>query len=102
MFDGVAAVIADAWCAVLVLPAVGRDDNFYDLGGHSLLMALVHEQLEGTLGRSIPISELFAHPTVAGLAAHLSSVDDSGPDAMDAAAERSARRRRVRARRAGR
>src|SRR5262249_35075897 len=41
-FDGVAAVVAGAWCRVLDLPSVGRDDNFYDLGGHSLLMALVH------------------------------------------------------------
>lgn len=102
MFDGVAAVIADAWCAVLGLPAVGRDDNFYDLGGHSLLMALVHQELEGGLGRDIAISELFAHPTVAGLAAHLSGTAEPAPDTTDAAVERSARRRAARARRAGR
>jgi amino acid adenylation domain-containing protein len=101
--DGVAATIGEAWCAVLGLPAVGRDDNFFDLGGHSLLMALVHAELEGKLARAIPISELFAHPTVGGLAAHLSGVDDPGRDgALHAAAERSARRRQARARRAGR
>ncbi|HEY7596834.1 MAG TPA: non-ribosomal peptide synthetase [Actinophytocola sp.] len=98
--DGVAAVIANAWCTVLGLPAVGRDDNFFDLGGHSLLMALVHEDLEGTLGRRIPMSELFAYPTVGGLAAYLSGVDDDTTVAD--AAERSARRRQARARRAGR
>ena len=101
-FDGVAAVVADAWCAALGLPAVGRDDNFYDLGGHSLLMALVHQELEDSLGRDIAISELFAHPTVAGLAAHLSGTAEPAPDTTDAAAERSARRRAARARRAGR
>jgi amino acid adenylation domain-containing protein len=99
-FDGVAAVIAGAWCRALNLPSVGRDDNFYDLGGHSVLMASVQEELERTLGRSVAISELFAHPTVAGLAALLSGVDDD-PE-PDAAADRSARRRQARARRAGR
>lgn len=101
--DGVAATIGEAWCAALGLPAVGRNDNFFDLGGHSLLMALVHAELEGKLGRAIPISELFAHPTVGGLAAYLSGVDDPARDhALDAAAERSARRRQALARRAGR
>jgi amino acid adenylation domain-containing protein len=103
VLDGVAATIGEAWCAVLGLPAVGRDDNFFDLGGHSLLMALVHAELEGKLGRAIPMSALFAHPTVGGLATHLSGVDDPDADtALAAAAERSARRRQARARRAGR
>ncbi|MPZ81619.1 MAG: amino acid adenylation domain-containing protein [Actinophytocola sp.] len=100
--DGVAAVIARTWCTVLDLPSVGRADNFFDLGGHSLLMALVHEDLEGTLGRRIPMSDLFAHPTVGGLAAYLSGADLPAEDAVDAAVERSARRRQARARRAGR
>jgi amino acid adenylation domain-containing protein len=99
-FDGVAAVVAQAWCALLDLPAVGREDNFFDLGGHSLLMALLHEELEGTLGRRFPMQEMFAHPTVGGLAAYLSGAEDS--TAVDAAVERSARRRQARARRAGR
>jgi amino acid adenylation domain-containing protein len=102
VFDGVAAVIARAWRTVLDLPAVGRDDNFFDLGGHSLLMALVHEELEGALGRRVPMSELFAHPTVGGLAAHLSGAADPTEGAVDAAVERSTRRRRARARRVAR
>jgi amino acid adenylation domain-containing protein len=99
--DGVAAVIGRAWCTVLDLPAVGPADNFFDLGGHSLLMALVHEDLENTLGRRIPMAELFAHPTVGSLAAYLSGADDT-EDEVAAAAERSARRRQARARRARR
>jgi amino acid adenylation domain-containing protein len=98
---GTAAVIGRAWCTVLDLPAVGPDDNFFDLGGHSLLMALVHEELESALGRRIPMAELFAHPTVGSLAAYLSGVDDTD-DEVAAAAERSARRRQARARRSGR
>lgn len=101
-FDGVAAVVAQAWCTLLDLPAVGRDDNFFDLGGHSLLMALLHEDLEGTLGRRFPMQEMFAHPTVAGLAAYLSGAEDPAGSAVDAAVERSARRRQARARRADR
>ena len=101
---GVAAVIGRAWCSVLDLPAVGPDDNFFDLGGHSLLMALVHEDLESALGRRIPMAELFAHPTVGSLAGYLSGANDTDDtdDEVAAAAERSARRRQARARRAGR
>jgi len=100
-FDGVAAVVAQAWCTLLDLPAVGRDDNFFDLGGHSLLMALLHEDLESTLGRRFPMQEMFAHPTVGRLAAYLSGAEDDTVD-TEAAVERSARRRQARARRAGR
>jgi amino acid adenylation domain-containing protein len=100
---GVAAVIARTWCTVLDLPAVGPADNFSDLGGHSLLMALVHEDLQSTLGRRIPLAELFANPTVGSLAAYLSGADDTdAADEVAAAAERSARRRAARTRRTGR
>jgi amino acid adenylation domain-containing protein len=99
--NGVAAEIARIWCSVLELRSVGRDDNFFDLGGHSLLMALVHEELESSVGRDIPLVELFANPTVGELANYLSGASDDGDEAA-AAAARSARRRQARARRAGR
>jgi len=67
-------------------------DNFFDLGGHSLLMVQVHSRLCAALGRDLPMVEMFQHPTVSALAAHLSL---EGPDAptFDGARGRGARQR---------
>jgi amino acid adenylation domain-containing protein len=97
--EGLEAEIAKAWRMVLELPAVGWDDNFYEIGGHSLLMALVQQQLERLLGRKLPMATLFAYPTVRALAAHLA--DDGTPDRADSGRERATRRQAARARRAG-
>jgi len=50
---------------------VPRHESFFDLGGHSLLMARVHRRLQSLLDRKIPMVHLFRHPTVASLAASL-------------------------------
>ncbi len=71
--DGLEREIARLWCEVLRRPAVGRDESFFDLGGHSLALATVQERLEAELGRRVPLVELFEHPTVRALAAHLQS-----------------------------
>ncbi|MDB5102105.1 MAG: type polyketide synthase, partial [Cyanobacteria bacterium RYN_339] len=63
--------IADGWAELLGVAHVGRDANFFDLGGHSLLLVQAQERLTALVGREIPLTELFQHPTVAALAAHL-------------------------------
>jgi hypothetical protein len=50
---------------------VGVDDNFFDLGGHSLLMVQVQQHLQGALGRDLSITDLFRFPTVRSLTEHL-------------------------------
>ncbi|HVG11012.1 MAG TPA: amino acid adenylation domain-containing protein [Thermoanaerobaculia bacterium] len=64
--------IAGIWREVLSLPAVGVQDNFFDLGGHSLLLVRVQRRLRETLGRDLPLVDLFRYPTVASLAGYLS------------------------------
>jgi hypothetical protein len=64
--------VAAVWCEVLGRERVGREDNFFDLGGHSLLVVRAHARLRETLGREISVIDLFRHPTVAALARHLS------------------------------
>ncbi|MFY0533911.1 phosphopantetheine-binding protein [Nannocystis pusilla] len=56
---------------MLQLDQVGLDDRFFDLGGHSLQLARVRAELERATGRAIAIVELFRHPTIRSLAAHL-------------------------------
>jgi amino acid adenylation domain-containing protein len=72
--------IAAVWRAVLKLPSVGLDDNFFDLGGHSLLMARMHAQLREALGREVSLIELFQFPTIGSLARHLAAAAvEAGP-----------------------
>ncbi|AUX45575.1 uncharacterized protein SOCE26_070690 [Sorangium cellulosum] len=60
--------IADVWQRVLHLDAVGVNDNFFDLGGNSLLTAQVQAKLREALGRDVALVDLFQYPTVSALA----------------------------------
>jgi amino acid adenylation domain-containing protein len=64
-------VIAGVWSAVLQMEKVGVHDNFFDVGGHSLLMAQVYSRLKQAFQRDLSMVELFQYPTIAALAAHL-------------------------------
>ncbi|MGH9969400.1 MAG: non-ribosomal peptide synthetase, partial [Pyrinomonadaceae bacterium] len=60
--------LAGIWREVLKVERVGRQDNFFELGGHSLLGMRFISQLRQALGVEVAISELFAHPDLAGFA----------------------------------
>lgn len=63
--------LAELWCEVLRIDRVGPDDNFFDLGGHSLLLGKVHQQIRATMSPELPMIALFQYPTIASLARHL-------------------------------
>jgi hypothetical protein len=88
--------IARLWCEVLRRPAVGRDESFFDLGGHSLSLAAVQERLEARLGRRVPLVDLFEHPTVRALAAHLQAeAAEPAPAAVAETARRAGQQRQA-------
>jgi amino acid adenylation domain-containing protein len=62
------------WRHVLQVDRVGLDDNFFDLGGHSLQLVAVHTALEQHLGAELPVTELFRQPTVRRLTRYLESL----------------------------
>jgi amino acid adenylation domain-containing protein len=64
-------LIAAVWQEILHLEKVGIYDNFFDIGGHSLLMVQVRSRLEGIFKRNILIVDMFKHPTVSSLAIHV-------------------------------
>jgi len=63
--------IYQLWRETLRGAPIGLDDNFFDLGGDSLLQAQIHTRLQGMIGREFPITDLFMHSTIRTLAKHL-------------------------------
>jgi amino acid adenylation domain-containing protein len=61
-------IVAGIWSEVLKLPAVRRDDNFFTLGGHSLLVTHAILRVRDILKVELPIRSLFEAPTVAEFA----------------------------------
>ena len=76
--------IAAIWKEVLGRATVGIHDNFFDLGGHSLLLTQVHARLQKLLHARLPMVKLFEHPTVAALAAYLEAEERHSPSAHGA------------------
>jgi aryl carrier-like protein len=60
--------LAGVWQEVLRIEQVGVSDNFFDLGGHSLLMMRVQVRMRELLDVAITVMDLFRHPTVGALA----------------------------------
>jgi amino acid adenylation domain-containing protein len=75
--------IAAIWREVLALDAVGIDDSFFDVGGHSLNLVEVEVALERVLGMTVPTMDLFRFPTIRALAAHLRGADATQAEAGD-------------------
>lgn len=68
--------VSEIWKEVLGLEVVGRDDNFFDLGGHSLLVVNVHKRLKSEFKKKISVIELFKYPTVRALAGYFLQKED--------------------------
>jgi amino acid adenylation domain-containing protein len=71
--------IAAVWREVLGVEKVGVTDNFFDVGGHSLLLVRLHSRLQEELGREISLLELFNHPNIRSQADHLGGRAPAAP-----------------------
>ncbi|QFY07531.1 amino acid adenylation domain-containing protein [Nonomuraea phyllanthi] len=91
--------LARLWCDLLGLERVGRDDNFFDLGGHSMLVVRLQALLREELGCELSVIDLFQSPTVAALAAAIERPPTGAAPSPEAGDEhdrkRAARRRRL-------
>lgn len=65
-------IIADIWKEELGLTEIGVNDNFFEAGGHSLLLARIHNRLEKQFNKEFSLIELFTHSTIRSLAGYVS------------------------------
>jgi amino acid adenylation domain-containing protein len=63
--------IASLWSALLQVDKVGVHDNFFELGGNSLLAVKTVSGLKSEYGLNVPISKIYQHPTIHGIATYL-------------------------------
>lgn len=93
-------LVADVWLTELGRPA-GRDENFFDIGGHSLLAVKVFRSLADSTGLELALTDVFRYPTIRSFAVYLGDLDAGGGAAKAkvlssavAGADRAARRRK--------
>ena len=83
--------VATIWREVLRVEHLGVEDNFFDRGGHSLLVVKVHAALRREFQRELTLVDLFQHTTIAAQAALLSSDPSDRGASMQRARARAAR-----------
>jgi acyl-coenzyme A synthetase/AMP-(fatty) acid ligase len=85
--------LADLWKEALGIESVGVDDNFFDIGGHSLLVVRLHRTIAGVVDSPVTLTDLYRFPTIRSLCEHLAS-GGAGADArIDQSVDRARKRR---------
>lgn len=74
--------LTDIWCMVLNIESVGPRDNFFEVGGDSLLALVMIEQIKQRLGWELNLAELLRNPTIEDLYANLSQPKISNLEKM--------------------
>jgi amino acid adenylation domain-containing protein len=84
-------IVSGIWCEVLRLPAIPRHGNFFNLGGHSLLVTQVLARVRECLKVEIPIRTIFEAPTLAQFARFIEEQLSHGQESELATIKRVAR-----------
>lgn len=71
--------IAHLWAEALQVEHISPHDNFFDLGGHSLMLAQLHPKLEQLSERPVALVDLFKFPTIQSLAGYLDNSQQNEP-----------------------
>lgn len=71
--------IASIWSAQLQVPSIGIDDNFFEMGGTSLLTQKVATLMRKRFKLKIPVTKIYQHPTIKEIAAHIENDDKTSP-----------------------
>lgn len=87
--------IAQAWQEALKVDCVGRLDNFFDLGGHSLLVVSLRDRLAAEFEHELTPVDLFRYPTVASLARYLTAAPEATEALPDEVRQQATRQRQA-------
>ncbi|HEY0931434.1 MAG TPA: phosphopantetheine-binding protein, partial [Gemmatimonas sp.] len=82
--------LADVWQRVLEVDGVGALDNYFELGGTSLLSLQLTTEMSRALGRELSVVQLFQHPNIREYAKAIGTqqAPDAGLNAMQSRAQR--------------
>ncbi|HLT33782.1 MAG TPA: amino acid adenylation domain-containing protein [Aquaticitalea sp.] len=69
--------IAVLWSELLQIPNIGIDDNFFDMGGTSLLTQKIVTLMKTRLELKVPVTKIYQYPTIAGLSKYIQGKDRS-------------------------
>lgn len=72
-------ILEDIWKSLLRIEQIGTHDNFFEVGGNSLLLVQMHAKIEEKFPEKITVAKIFAYPTIAKLAGFL---DEEGTSIM--------------------
>jgi len=76
-------LLHEHWSTVLGVPQIGVHDNFFDVGGHSILATQLIFALRDELKLEIPLKVLFENPTLAGMAEMIEQIQVVGLSAVE-------------------
>ncbi|MEH2349573.1 MAG: amino acid adenylation domain-containing protein [Nostoc sp.] len=74
--NDVERIIAEVWQNILNIKKVGIQDNFFDIGGHSLNILQVYSKLRELLKANLAITDLFKYPTISALSQYFSQEEN--------------------------
>lgn len=77
------SALAKIWKSLLSLETISIHDNFFEIGGHSLLVVKAQSQIRQRLGIELPMVDLFRYPTLNTLAVHINSLDKATEQAKE-------------------
>jgi len=90
-------IVLDAWREVLGRRDIAVDENFFEAGGHSLLLVRLQTKLCAVFGE-FPLVDLFRLPTIETMAQHLAMTSDATNRGLQAARDRAERQRSAKTR----
>ncbi|MDA5282549.1 MupA/Atu3671 family FMN-dependent luciferase-like monooxygenase [Streptomyces sp. Isolate_45] len=91
----VESLLQEIWQELLERDGVGIHENFFEVGGHSLLAARMHARITAAALGRVELVDLFTFPTIAELAAHISASGETGVQTLAAGAERRASKQKA-------
>ncbi|MBN2715728.1 MAG: amino acid adenylation domain-containing protein [Deltaproteobacteria bacterium] len=94
-------ILLSIWASVIGISNIGMHDNFFDVGGNSLMVLELTSQVESRLGKKITVTDFFQYPTISALSKYLIGDTDDSNSLSSVARSRAEKRNKARLKRTG-